>query len=52
MGGVEVLGPTEFEGTRGTRGIEEASDASSGIVTHGAVETRIWGSSTGPVGGD
>ena len=42
MGGAEVLGPAECEGTGGTRGAEETHDAGGGTVTDGAVETRIW----------
>ena len=52
MGGAKVLGPTESERTGGTRGAEEAGDSSSGTVTDGAMETRIYGSSLGTVGGD
>ena len=51
MGGAEVLGAVVSEGTRGTRGAEEAGDACSGAVTAGAVDTGIWGSSTGTAGG-
>ena len=51
MGSVEVLGPIEFEGTGDTRGAEESGDAGSGTVTDGVVETGIWGSSAGTVGG-
>ena len=38
MGGAEVLGPAESEGTGGTGGAE---DADSGTVTDGAAETGI-----------
>ena len=51
IGGAEVLGPVVFEGTGGTGGAEEASDACSGAVTVGVVDTGIWGSSAGTVGG-
>ena len=52
MGGSEILGSTESEGTRGTGGAEKASDAGSGTETYGVVETGIWGSSSGTAGGD
>ena len=51
MGGAEVLDPVVSDGTRGTRGAEEVGDACSGAVTIGAVDTRIWGSSTSTAGG-
>ena len=35
IGGAEVLGPAEYEGTGGTGGAEEAGDAGSGTVTDG-----------------
>ena len=51
MGGAEVLGPVESEGTRGTGGAEDAGDVGSGTMTGGVVDARIWGSSDGTVGG-
>ena len=51
IGGAEVLGPIESEGTGGIGGAEEAGDEGSETMTNGAVETGIWGSSAGTVGG-
>ena len=51
MGGAKVLGPVMPEGTGGTGGAEEAGKACSGAVTIGAMDTGIWGSSAGAVGG-
>ena len=41
MGGAEVLGLVMFERTGGTRGVEEAGDASSRAVTAEAMDTGI-----------
>ena len=50
-GDAVVLGPTESEGAGGTGGVKEAGDVGSGVVTTGAVDTGIWGSSVGITGG-
>ena len=51
MGGAEVLGPAESEGTGGIGGVEDAGDARRGTVTDGVMDAGIWGSSVGIVGG-
>ena len=48
MGDVEVLGPVESTGTKGTKG---ADDASSRSMTDGAVDVGMWGSLIGTAGG-
>ena len=50
-GGAEVLGLVIFEGTGGTRGVEEAGNASSGAVTTKDMDTGIWGFSTSTIAG-
>ena len=49
-GGAEILELVVSKGIRGTRGAEEASEACSGAVTTGVVDTGIWGSSTSIAG--
>ena len=50
-GDAGVQGPAKSKGARGTSGIEEVGEVGSGIVTVGAVDTGIWGSLVGTVGG-
>ena len=45
IGGVGVLGPTEIEGTSGTKG--GSDDASRASDATGGEETGVWGSSAG-----
>ena len=44
-GGADVLGPTDAKGAAGTRGAEDAGDIGNGVVTVGAANGVIWGSS-------
>ena len=48
--GAKVLGPVVSKGTGGTGDAEEVSEACGGAVTIGAMDTGIWGSSTGTAG--
>ena len=48
IGAVEVLGPAESTGTRGTG---SSDDVGSGLMEVGAVDAGMWGSSTGAASG-
>ena len=49
-GGTDVLGPTDAVGARGTRDAEDADDIGNGVVTAGAMDGVIWGSSVSSIG--
>ena len=49
-GGVDVLGPTDAVGARGTGGAEDAGDVGNGVVTTEATNGAVWGSSVSSVG--
>ena len=44
-GGADVLGPTDAVGAGGTGGAKDVGDVGNGVVTVGAVDCVIWGSS-------
>ena len=44
-GGADVLGPTDAVGAGGTGGAEDADNVGTGVVTDGAADGAIWGSS-------
>ena len=49
-GGADVLGPSDFVGAGGTGGAEDADDVGNGVVTVGATDGAIWGSSVSSAG--
>ena len=49
-GGADVLGPTDTIGDGGIGGAEDAGDLGNGVVTAGAADGAIWGSSVSSTG--
>ena len=49
-GGADVLGLTDVVGAGGTGGVEDAEDVGNGVVTIGATDAAIWGSSVSSTG--
>ena len=49
-GGADVLGPTDVIGARVTGGAEDDDDVRNGVVTVGATDGAIWGSSVSSLG--
>ena len=48
--GVDVLGPTDVVGARVPGGVEDDGDVGNGVVTVGAADGSIWGSSVSSAG--
>ena len=46
----DVLGPSNAIGAGGTGGTEDAGNVGNGVVTAGAADGEIWGSSVSSVG--
>ena len=49
-GGADVLGPIDAVGAGGTGGAEDAGDVGNGVVTVGAADGAICGSSVSSAG--